>query len=153
MKTNATRPRTRLALVAIIAALCSAGCGHTAADANNPASKAPTATAAASNNVAAALELNGTYNWTLTMDGVPKTFTVRLEQDKWSMSETGSSDTGSGSYVVNDNKIAFTWPRAGAVLTFTYLVDSSGSVHLTPVLPMDPGDQFVWSSKPWVKAG
>ena len=31
--------------------------------------------------------------------------------------------------------------------------DGDGTLHLKPVLPMDPGDQFVWACKPWQRIG
>jgi hypothetical protein len=36
---------------------------------------------------------------------------------------------------------------------FTFARDGNGTVHLKPVPPMDPGDQFIWAYKPWRRIG
>jgi hypothetical protein len=56
-------------------------------------------------------------------------------------------------YSVIGNRIIFEVPGSGYPLTFTFVVDDKGSLHLTPVQPMDPGDAFQCSYKPWTKIG
>jgi hypothetical protein len=171
VKTNDARSRARIALLVTVAALCTVGCQNTAVDADGAPTVSSTATAATRTNGAAASEVNGTYQWTLTDDDAlahgtandktaealdrdfPSTFTVELRDGAWSMRQTAGPDVYTGTYTVAADAITFTWPRAGAVLTFTLAVDPDGTLKLTPVLPMDPGDQFVWSTKPWAKAG
>jgi len=110
--------------------------------------------------------LDGTYQWTLTkqealahgtaddktpeaLANFPITFTVIMEQGNWNMSETGSSDTGAGTFTVTGDRAEFHW--SGSVLTFTFTTDAGGTLHLTAVQPMNAGDVFVWTTKPWTK--
>ena len=65
----------------------------------------------------------------------------------------GDQDGGAGTYAVNGDQIVFTWQNGSPTQTFTYSVDDDGTLHLVPVLPMDPGDQFVTATQPWTKIG
>jgi hypothetical protein len=56
-------------------------------------------------------------------------------------------------YSVTGNQITFDVPEFGYTLTFTFTLDKEGNLHLTPVQPMDPGDAFQCSYKPWTKIG
>ena len=56
-------------------------------------------------------------------------------------------------YSVNGDRITFDSPEYGYSLTFTFSVDGKGNLHLTPVPPMDKGDAFQCSYKPWTKIG
>jgi hypothetical protein len=56
-------------------------------------------------------------------------------------------------YSVDGDRITFNSPEYGYSLTFTFSVDGKGSLHLTPVPPMDTGDAFQCSYKPWTKIG
>jgi len=111
-----------------------------------------------------ARDLSGTYRWTLTKDDArrygtgdedlstyPGTMTVTLRDGEWSMKETATSDTGSGTYTVKGDRIIFDWNSSQ--LTFTYSADAQGNLRLRPVEPMDAGDRFVWSTRPWTKVG
>ncbi len=138
---------------------------------DSSATVSPIATAATPLNDAAASKINGTYQWTLTDDDAlkygtpddktpgaldrdfPSTFTVELRDGVWSMRQTADSGVYRGTYTIAANQIAFTWPLAGVVLTFTLAAESNGLLRLTPVLPMQEGDHFVWSTKPWTKVG
>jgi TRAP-type C4-dicarboxylate transport system substrate-binding protein len=129
---------------------------------------APAAPAAAQPQAAGAL--SGTYRWTLTKDDVvasktedkspehlatfPWVFTMTLEDGTWTLAhrEAGKPDTdGPGTYALDGDRLSFTWPQEGAVLTFTIVVDGKGGLRLKPVQPMDAGDQFVWAAHPWTK--
>lgn len=109
---------------------------------------------------AAPPELNGTYRYVLTkedarkggeasLDPYPAITTVVLKD--------GHMDSGPGepgtTYSVSGDRITFYVPAWGYSLTFMFSVDSRSSLHLTPVLPMDKGDRFVWATKVWTKIG
>jgi hypothetical protein len=105
-------------------------------------------------------ELNGTYRYVLTKedarkggetnpDEYPTVTTVRLKNGQMEEGPGGPGTT----YLVNDDQITFYVPAWGYSLTFTFSVDGMGDLHLTSVLPMDRGDQFVWSTKVWTKIG
>jgi TRAP-type transport system periplasmic protein len=115
---------------------------------------------------AAASSLNGVYRWTLTKadalaHGLPQDKTSEaltqfpsisnrtLKDGTW----TGDPDPNGngGTYTVDGNRVTFKW--GCCVLTFTFSRDASGTLYLTPVLPMDPGDAWVWSTEPWIKIG
>jgi TRAP-type C4-dicarboxylate transport system substrate-binding protein len=112
--------------------------------------------------------LSGTFRWTLTdedalahgtpddqtdegLAGYPNVFTVTLDDGIWTMHEASSTDDGT--FAVDGNRIAFDWPREGTVLEFTFTTDEDGTLHLQPVGPMNSGDVFVWSTKPWERIG
>jgi hypothetical protein len=78
---------------------------------------------------------------------------MALTNGRWHMSESGSGDTGSGTYTVNGDHLTFDWPRKHYKLTFTYTSNSVGDISLQPVEPMDAGDHFVWATKTWTKIG
>ncbi len=104
-------------------------------------------------------DLAGTYRYVITKqdaieDGLPGEdlsqypllATVILDPDgTWHRGE----DTGS--YTVSADQVAFDWPRVGYVLTFTFIADDEGDLDMTPVLPMDAGDQFIWATTEWIK--
>jgi TRAP-type transport system periplasmic protein len=129
---------------------------------------APSAMSAAT----APASLNGTYRWTMTkQDAVasktenkspehlaefPWTFTMTLKDGTWSLShrQNGQPFTdGRATYALKGNRISFTWPQEGTVLTFTFSLDGKGNLHLRPVEPMNAGDQFVWATHVWTKIG
>jgi TRAP-type transport system periplasmic protein len=129
---------------------------------------APAAPAAAKPQAAGAL--SGTYRWTMTKEDAvasetedksaehlatfPLVFTMTLDDGNWTLvyREAGKPETdGPGTYALDGDRLSFTWPQAGNVLTFTVAVDGNGDLHLRPVQPMDAGDQFVWATHPWTK--
>jgi len=61
-------------------------------------------------------------------------------------------DSSGDSYMVHGDRITFHWTGNG-IFTYRYSVDGRGNLHLKPVLPMDPGEVFVWTTHPWVKIG
>jgi len=119
--------------------------------------KAPEQPAASAGTVPA--DLNGVYRYTITKkDAIaagagddpdyPTTNTVWLQD--------GSFRASGGlraTYSVTGHRITLDIPDFGYSLTFTLSVDGKGNLHLTPVPPMDKGDQFVWSRKVWTKIG
>ena len=102
--------------------------------------------------------LNGTYRYVLTkddarkggersLDDYPSVTTVTLRDGRV---EGGCFDE-SATYWVNGKRITFNAPAYGYTMTFDFSTDGKGNLHLTPVLPMDRGDAFVCSYKPWIK--
>jgi TRAP-type C4-dicarboxylate transport system substrate-binding protein len=129
---------------------------------------APAASAVAQQPAAG--DLSGTYRWTITKDDVaasmtedksperlatlPWLFTMTLDDGKWTLfhREAGQPVTdGPGTYALDGDRLSFTWPQEGSVLTFTVAVDGKGNLHLRPVQPMDAGDQFVWATHLWTR--
>jgi TRAP-type C4-dicarboxylate transport system substrate-binding protein len=124
----------------------------------------------AATQAAAASDLNGTYRWTITKQdalasklkdqlpdqlGLPFTSTMKLKDGTWILSSRENGQLhidGQGTYAFKGDRILFRWPP-GPGITFTFSVDDKGNLHLTPVPPMDVGDQFVWSTKVWTKIG
>jgi hypothetical protein len=112
-------------------------------------------------------KVNGTYRWTLTKadahrdggpgNGLPWTFTMTLRDGTWSLVHREESKPyvdGPGTYAIGGGRITFKWPQQGStVLTFAYSVDGDGTLRVRPVLPMDRGDRFVWSTHPWRRLG
>ena len=105
--------------------------------------------------------LNGTYRYVLTkedaqkagepnLDEYPSVVTTTLRDGR--MEGGGPGEPGT-TYTVVGDRINFYVPAWGYSLVFTFSVDNEGDLHLTPVLPMDPGDQFVWATHPWTRIG
>jgi TRAP-type C4-dicarboxylate transport system substrate-binding protein len=104
--------------------------------------------------------LNGTYRWVLTQEdadevGDPETNyphinTITLEDGHL---EGGCFGAGGGTYSVEGDRITFYSVEYDGYTTVTFSVDGEGNLHLTPVLPMDPGDAFECYYKPWRKIG
>jgi TRAP-type transport system periplasmic protein len=102
--------------------------------------------------------LNGTYRWVLTQAdadqvgdtdaGYPHVNTVTLKNGRV---EGGCFGSGGGTYSVDDEQITFHSLDYGYDSTVTFSIDSQGDLHLSPVLPMDPGDAFECFYKPWTK--
>ena len=114
-------------------------------------------------NVTLEAKLNGTYRWVITLADVfakthkppsnsntsfPSLSTVVLKDGKW-------FDNGgdAGTYTVAGNRLVLHWPSVNTFLTFTFTVERDGSLKVAPVSPMDPGDAFVWTTKPWRRLG
>ena len=104
--------------------------------------------------------LNGTYRYVLTKEDARKGGEANLDEYPSVVTATlkdGHMDNGPGepgtTYTVNGDRITFDVPAWGSRLTFIFSVDGKGNLHLTPVPPMDKGDQFVWSRKVWTKIG
>jgi TRAP-type C4-dicarboxylate transport system substrate-binding protein len=102
--------------------------------------------------------LNGTYRYVLTKEEARKGGEADLSEYPSVVTATlkdGHMDKGPGepgtTYTVNGDRLTFDVPAWGSSLTFTFSVDGKGNLHLTPVPPMDKGDQFIWSTKVWTK--
>jgi hypothetical protein len=112
----------------------------------------PAPTRPAAPQAPAASDLNGTYRWT-PPSPFPVTHTMKLKDGTWILTdrETGQLHIdGQGTYAFKGNRILFRWPP-GPGISFTFSVDDKGNLHLTPIPPMAVDDQFVWSTKPWIK--
>lgn len=108
--------------------------------------------------------LNGTYRWKITRAGALKVgadpddptigavVTETLRDGRFLMEGSDGSRDG-GTYKVLGNRIAFDIPDFGYTNTFTFTRRRDGTLHLTPVLPMDVGDRVVMSSSPWTRVG
>lgn len=81
----------------------------------------------------------------------PKTYTVVLSRNVWTMTETGDADSGTGPYTVDGKRITLIWPREGLANTYSFAINAKGDLRLTAVLPMDLGDAFVATTEPWIK--
>jgi TRAP-type transport system periplasmic protein len=114
----------------------------------------------AGNTGTAPAELDGTYRYLLTkedarkggeanLDEFPSVTTVRLQGGRV---EGGCFGAGA-TYSVDGDRIAFDAPEYGYSMTFAFSVDGKRNLHLTPVPPMDKGDAFQCSYKPWTKIG
>jgi TRAP-type transport system periplasmic protein len=102
--------------------------------------------------------LNGTYRYVLTQEdadkvgdtdtGYPNVNTIKLKDGQL---EGGCFGADGGTYSVDDDQITFHSIEYGTNSTVTFSVDDQGSLHLTPVPPIDPGDAFQCFYKPWTK--
>ena len=82
------------------------------------------------------------------MDEYPITVTITFKDGRW---DNGLDGGLSGPYSVDADQLRIDVPDFGYPLLFTFEADDRGSLHLTPVRPMDAGDAFIWASKPWEK--
>ena len=112
--------------------------------------------------------LNGTYHVVFTradalafgspanqpenLAGTPGVDTRILNDGKW-LFPNGEPPLPQGTYTITGNRITFVTPRYGSVESFTFSLDRDGTLHLTPVLPMDRGDQWVMAGEPWRRVG
>ena len=107
--------------------------------------------------------LDGTYRWVITKAETlahfgphadtsenPMVSTVVLRNGTWTFA---GSDPDRGTFTIRGNRVRFVWPRIPSILVFGFTRDADGTLHLKPVLPMEDGDQFVWSSRPWTRIG
>jgi TRAP-type C4-dicarboxylate transport system substrate-binding protein len=112
--------------------------------------------------------LNGTYHWRVTraealrtcypagcpdaLPGLPAVNKIVLKDGRWTFPDPATS----GTYVIIGDYLRLTSPRFNTTNTFTFTRSSDGTLKLTPVLPMDPGDQFVMTgggASPWRRVG
>jgi len=109
--------------------------------------------------------VDGTYRWVITKadaqaywhapprpggDTFPIIGTAILHNGSWRFASPEHDD---GTYTIRGNRLRFVWPRVASILIFTFQREQNGTIHLKPVLPMDTGDQFIWSSQPWRRIG
>jgi TRAP-type C4-dicarboxylate transport system substrate-binding protein len=110
--------------------------------------------------------LNGTYRWLLTESGArafglaggsaesryPLVVTAVLRDGKLVATLDRPPDTGT--YSIQGDRIILRIDGAvGMPLEFRFIRDRDGTIRLRPVLPMDRGDQWVWSGAPWHRVG
>lgn len=157
-RTRSHRELWKLWLAGISVMLAS-GCAS-AVPAASPSTT--TSQAAASSTAAGSVIINGTYRFTLTQEDAekagdaeaklegayPQTQTVVLKDGEL---EGGCFGREGGTYEIDGDRIVFQSIEYDASSTVTFTVDDQGTLHLTPVPPMDPGDAFQCFSKPWTK--
>ena len=116
-----------------------------------------------------ATAFDGVYQWTLTKDDAlahgtpndktpgslatnPWTVTFTMASGKWALhvvDSDGAVEDYAGTFDAGRDHIDFHW--AGNTLSFGVTADADGTLHLTAIPPMDPGDQYVWTTKPWIR--
>jgi TRAP-type C4-dicarboxylate transport system substrate-binding protein len=110
--------------------------------------------------------LNGTYHIRTTIHdelkfGPPasdpgnlhagvETRVLRNGRWEWAVGEDGEHG---GTYSIRGNRITFGDGPDGKPEWFVFSLDRDGTLHLKPVLPMDPGDQWVTAGEPWQRVG
>ena len=108
--------------------------------------------------------LNGTYRWVLTRKGaeafgypagndLPIVNEIVLRDGTWETPRSESAPPDAGTYSIVANRLRLDWPTFGYSGSFTFRRDPDGTLHLTAILPMDRGDQWVWSGGPWRRIG
>jgi hypothetical protein len=96
---------------------------------------------------ARATSIDGTYRSTPTTGRAPAAVvTWTLRAGVWT--STGA-ERNMGTYTVRGRRVAFDWPRVGAVLTFDFTRDPDGTLHLNPVPPIAAEDARLWAGAPW----
>lgn len=101
--------------------------------------------------------LNGVYRFTITKEEAiaagagddpdyPTTVTLWLEDGTFT-NETGES----GTYRVDGDSFYSQW--SDFLLVFTFTRDDQGNLTMEPVMPMDPGNRVLWTTKTWIKIG
>jgi TRAP-type C4-dicarboxylate transport system substrate-binding protein len=103
--------------------------------------------------------LDGTYRWRITRAGARKVgadvndpvvgtiATLTLRGGRW------QSGGDHGTFTVVGDRIALAWPAKGSTDTFRFKRRADGTLDLTPVLPMDTGEQLVLAGSPLTRIG
>jgi len=110
--------------------------------------------------------LNGTYHLHFTIHdarqfGPPasdpgnlhdsvETRILRDGRWEWAVGESGEHG---GTYSIRGSRITFGDGPNGKPEWFVFSLDRDGTLHLKPVKPMDPGDQWVTAGEPWQRVG
>ena len=109
--------------------------------------------------------LDGTYRWRVTRAGAIKRgagpdsddigaiATITLRDGRWHLGPSSGPEADTGTFKVIEHYLVFDWPRVASVLAFRFERLRDGTLLLDPVLPMDQGDQVVWSAEPWTRVG
>jgi hypothetical protein len=152
-RNNSSKGRIALA---VSAAMLITGCAGGAPAGTDTARASETAAGAS----AAPADLSGTYRYEITLDEALAADMVDPE-DTYPLIDTVTLDNGEleggcfgeagGTYEVDGNRIAFHSLEYNYGSTVTFTMDDDGSLHLTPVPPMDPGDAFQCFSQVWTK--
>jgi TRAP-type C4-dicarboxylate transport system substrate-binding protein len=113
--------------------------------------------------------LNGTYRYVITKHdaltrgdptdktaaGVaryPAVVTQILRDGKW-LGGGDCSCESNGTYTITGSHLDFDWVPVHYHLHFAFSRDTDGTLHLTPLPPMENGDRFVFSTEPWRRVG
>ena len=119
--------------------------------------KAPAQKAVGSGTAPA--RLNGTYRYLISKEDARKAGDTELDEfpsvQTWTLQD-GRADNPQGlhgRYSVEGDRITFRFAGFDYSNTFSFRMDEDGTLHLTPVPPMDPGDAFLLSHEPWTKIG
>jgi len=110
--------------------------------------------------------LNGTYRWVLTAaaarafgppasdpgnEHYPSMTQAVLKDGKWIWT---TAPENRGTYTIRGHTLAFVSSSFTYPVSFTFRRDGDGTLHLKPVQPMEPGDEWVWSGgAPWHRVG
>ena len=65
------------------------------------------------------------------------------------LENTTRYEDGTCTYEATGDRIDFRWQ--GMHAAFNYAADPDGTLHMTGIPPMDPGDSYVMTTKPWIK--
>jgi hypothetical protein len=107
--------------------------------------------------------LDGTYRWPITRAGaltrggdphdpvIGMIATMTLRDGRYRL-EVGRGTPDTGAFKVIGDRVAFATAN-GYTDSFRFTRRGDGTLDLTPMLPMDRGDQVVWSSAPWTRIG
>jgi hypothetical protein len=120
--------------------------------------------AAATGEIRSRSILNGTYHLRFTIHdelkfGPPvstdphagvETRVLRNGRWEWAVGEPGEHG---GTYSIRGNRITFGDGPNGRPEWFVFSLGRDGTLHLKPVLPMDPGDRWVDAGEPWQRVG
>jgi TRAP-type C4-dicarboxylate transport system substrate-binding protein len=121
-----------------------------------PRCSAPPASVAGS--AAAASALNGTYHRLLTAAAARRhgfenahdtVITEILQDGRWWADSSDPPSTGA--YAVRGDRLVFGFGTS--VLRFRLARDGDGTLHLTPIPPMDKGDAWITAGAPWRRVG
>jgi TRAP-type transport system periplasmic protein len=110
--------------------------------------------------------LNGTYHWRVTSAGARQAARptggsvlpedvgtigkMTLRDGGWVMGDTDPEDY-SGTYEIRGHHLVFDW--SGSTLAFRFDRRADGTLDLTPIPPMNPGDAVVWAGGDWRRVG
>jgi hypothetical protein len=89
--------------------------------------------------------LNGTYHRVLG----GRVITQVMRDGKWVMNTDRPPDVGA--YTIRGNVLTLRLPPD--VMRFTFVRDPNGTLHLTPILPMERGDRWIMAGAPWIRVG
>jgi TRAP-type C4-dicarboxylate transport system substrate-binding protein len=95
--------------------------------------------------------LNGTYHRVLTGHGNahPLVITEVLRDGKWVMNASRPADRGT--YSIQGHVL--TIRLAKHAMRFRFRRDPNGTLHLSPILPMESGDRWIMAGAPWIRVG
>jgi hypothetical protein len=110
--------------------------------------------------------IEGTFGWTLTtedaindpnydpdnLDTYPWTFSITFAADGtcsgYHLEDTTRYEDGTCTYETTGDRLDVYWQ--GNHQAFNYTADPDGTLHMTAIPPIDPGDNYVTTTKPWI---